>query len=211
MESSKPKHVALDFDNTLAYFEGGREGIFDLFITLNIPRDVVEVAYKATKRSGGFNIDKLVDEIEKILKKSIDEVKVKVLFSKWLERSLKLYPDTEDLVANLKKKGGSFSIVSVGDQSYQEQKIKLLGLNPVSINIVPTVGDKPTILQKLVLETGRPIIYIDDKATELDSIRKCLNEEDVQTIRIIRDDSPYKEEKSKYKHKEITNLGEVKF
>ncbi len=105
METFRPKHIALDFDNTLAYLEGGREGIFDLFRKFGVSPQKVEEAYESTKKDGGFNIDRLIHEVERGAGEVVDGEVVRLDFAKWLGRSLKLYPDAKELLARIKKQG----------------------------------------------------------------------------------------------------------
>ncbi|MBI3633002.1 MAG: HAD family hydrolase [Candidatus Vogelbacteria bacterium] len=211
MEEFNQKHVALDFDNTVAYFEGGREGIFNLFENFDIKPEEAEKVYEMTKKDGGFNIDNLIEKIKEKTGKKIDIEAVKLDFINWLKKSLKLYPDAKELFARLEKQRRSYSIISVGNELFQRQKIAVLGLKPKNVSIVARVGDKPSVLQNLALEVGRQIIYIDDKASELDAIRRDLGEQKVLTVRIDRPDSPYRDEKAQYKHVEIKNLGDLRF
>ena len=105
METFRPKHIALDFYNTLAYLEGGRECIFDLFRKFGVSPQKVEEAYESTKKDGGFNIDRLIHEVERGAGEVVDGEVVRLDFAKWLGRSLKLYPDAKELLARIKKQG----------------------------------------------------------------------------------------------------------
>ena len=209
MESPKPVHVAVDFDNTLAHFEGGRDGIFELFHEQHVPVAVVESLYEETKKEGGFNIDRLIKKVTDRVGAIIDETRLKQEFAAWLHRSLTLYVDAQDFLLKIKKLNIPLSIISVGDPSFQEQKIKALGINPDSLHIVPRVGDKSHVLSELLRNTDSSIIYIDDKATELDAIKRQIDSDKIITVRIIRSDSPYKDERAQLEHTEVSNLNDI--
>ena len=208
-ETLPQKHIALDFDNTLAHFEGGREGIFKLFQKQNIPLELTASLYEETKKEGGFNIDKL---IKKVIDKggvAVDGKKIKEEFALWLSRSMKLYLDASDLLLKIRKTGTSFSIISVGDRAFQEEKARALGILPHHVHVVEKIGDKSRVLMDMLEKDSTPIIYIDDKASELDAIKQAISSKLISTIRIIRPDSPYKDERARYEHREISSLGEI--
>jgi FMN phosphatase YigB (HAD superfamily) len=209
METVKPKHIAVDFDNTLAHFEGGVEGIFEIFSKYGVPEILARESYEETKNEGGFNINKLTDKIKERGEFDMNETEIKRDFSVWLNKSMKLYVDTNDFLIKVAKSGTPFSIITVGDKEFQEQKIRSLGITPHSLHIVQNVGDKPAVLHEMLHNDMGPIVYIDDKAAELDAIRKVISENDVITIKINREDSKYKDQKSEYKHKDISSLSEV--
>ncbi|MBI2030444.1 hypothetical protein HYT05_02370, partial [Candidatus Kaiserbacteria bacterium] len=57
---------------------------------------------------------------------------------------------------------------------------------------------------------GRTILYADDKPEELDAIRDAgLSEQEVITVRVMRPDSPHKDIKARYPHKEVVSLAEI--
>lgn len=209
MEPIKPKHIAVDFDNTLAHFEGGIDGIFKIFHKYGVAETLTEEVYQQTKKDGGFNINKLIAGVKGRIEFDLNEEGIRKDFSLWLDKAMKLYIDTSDFLLRVAKSGVPLSIITVGDKDFQEQKISLLGIKPHSLHVVQNVGDKPAVLQEMLHNDMGPIIYIDDKAAELDAIRRVIGENDVMTIKINREDSKYKNQVAEYKHREISSLVEV--
>ncbi len=211
MAVSKIKHIALDFDNTLAYFENGLNGMFQIFSELSIPDDIIRESYQETKKDGGFNLGKFLNKINLNTGATMKEHEVIDKFQNWLKSSLKSYPDVNDFLIKAAISGIPFSIITVGDESFQKLKIETLGLKPAGLYVVKNVGDKPEILQKMLGNGICPIVYIDDKFSELDAIRKNFSKDDVTTIKIYRPDSPYNDQEPKYEHRVISSLNELDF
>lgn len=209
MNPLRVKHIGLDFDNTLAYLENGMEGVFGLFMRSGISREVIIGAYEASRFNKGFNIDRLIEEVSRRVNSRLDKPKIRKNFNLWLSGSIRLYHDVDDFLLRVSGFGISTSIISAGDLIHQREKISLVGLGSLSTDIVPKVGEKSKVLKKMLNRGIWPILYIDDKARELDAICREISREDVFTVRIKRFNGPHNKEKAEFRHREISSLAEL--
>jgi len=209
MKNNVFEHVVFDLDDTLVYYLDGRDGIFELFTKRGVPEKIVRDAYEETKATNGFNIDKLTARIRECATKRFDKFKIKREFDVWLNNSLKVYNDAADFLSTIRERGVKFSIISAGDESFQKEKVKLARFKPFELHIVPRAGEKAAILRGMIGRGICPIVYVDDKASELDAIRREFDENKVVTVRISRPGGLYKNQKSVYKHREISSIKEL--
>ncbi len=203
------KYLATDLDNTLVYLDGGHEKYFKFLERYSVPRETACESYEATKCEEGFSMKNLIARVEKMTGVKMDKERVIADFDSWLSNRLKVYPDVSDFLALVSARGIPFSIVSTGEPEFQNEKVKMAGLKPLEIRVVSRVGEKPKVLKEMLAKSPGQVMYIDDKASELDAIRKVFSEDDVVTVRIKRADSPYKDDVGEYKHREIKSLAEI--
>lgn len=204
-----PSCIVCDFDTTLAYFIDYKQRLFRIFTKRKVPPHIVKESYEEIKQKGGFTIQRLQKIIESKVKQRFDPASVALEFSQWLERSLMVYPDTHTVIPRWRDRGIPFIIATVGDQGFQRKKIEASGILFDALYIVDKEGSKTLVLKELLAKYGRPIIFIDDKPSELDSVRSALKKDDVITVIIRRPDCPKNKTRSLYHHREITTLNEI--
>jgi len=200
--------VAYDFDSTLAHFIGGREGLFQYFTEHGVAHTTIKEAYEATKQQG-FSIRKLIAHLRELGFDSFDPSDAETAFNTWLASSLRAYPDALPSIASLKAAGIPTAAITYGDPAYQARKMGILGVACDRTFLVGAREGKPDAIRKLIAECGTPVAYIDNKASELDRIRDAFPGNAVMTIRIRREDDPYRNEHARHHHQEITNLAAI--
>lgn len=197
----KPTCLALDFDHTLAHF-AGYDGMFDIFVRQGVPLPLVRESYQKSLRSIGSMISFLTEKTDV----KLDAPKIYREFDEWLSANLLIYPDAKRF---LEKQDLPIAIVTLGDAPHQEQKIKKLGFKYDHFMPVANINKKSDQIKILLDKYGAPIIFVDNKNSELDSVRARFKESQVITYLIDREENPYSHQKPKFKHIIITTLNEL--
>lgn len=202
----KPKCIAIDFDYTLAHFINGYNGLFEIFTKQGIPFSLVKQTYEEVKQTG-FSLSNFIQILEEKTDIILNLENIYTDFQTWLLETLCLYEDAKFLQKPLNI---PVVIITFGDSEFQLQKIHNMNIVCNSVHTVSCINSKSDTLNNLLQTYGAPILYIDDKASELDAIADSgIRAEDVITFHIFRKDSPYKFEKSKIPHKQINSLHQI--
>lgn len=198
--------VAVDFDNTLAYFKNPTEkGLFDVFRRRGVREEHIRKAYEESSVNG-FSIANFMDCIAKIHGSISDEESISQDFENWLQSSLALYSDSLSAIQNWQAAGIPVVIVTFGNPEYQRQKIKMVNISCDGVEVVSPPRRKFEVIGELLGKYGAPIVFIDDKQTELDEVRARFPESQVTTLLAARPDSPYRNKSAKYFHFVIGSL-----
>lgn len=196
--------IACDLDGTLCYYTHGYSKLFTLFEKYGISEKHVKHSYEKI-REDGFSIEKLITFLEEAHAVKINLESTKKEFQSFLKKSLVLYDDVLPFLQE--NQSLPFVIVSFGDPGFQKQKIELLGLKPEKLIVTHKRNDKGLALHSLSKEAEDSLVYIDNRISELDEVRKKIPEEErVKTIFLDREDQ-YGGRPSP--HLRITGLKEV--
>jgi len=213
--SSPPACLAIDFDNTIAYFQDTYEGLFDIFIRRGVLKDKAAKAYEIAKE-GGFSFGKMIKSVEKETDANPpaggwkqEKEKMTAEFGVWLKNSLILFPESASFLAQISKKI-PVVIVTFGNRSYQRDKISRLKISAREIMSTADKNGKPDLIKKCLEKYGQPVLFADDKGEELDRARDNFSEKKVTTVRVRRASWRYKREKTRHRHITVSNLQELK-
>lgn len=202
----KPTCLALDFDGTLAYFSGGKDDLYTIFTDAGIPMTLAREAYEAV-RENGFSIGKMIDYV---LDKTDVVIDADLLFRKNMQRvqdQLHLYPDAQRFTTKIEI---PVAIVTFGDEANQQFNINKVGIVFNELHAVQSPNSKHAALKHLVETYGAPVLFVDDKASELDAVRDAgLDESQVTTVRIVRDGGEHNFQQAAHEHKTISSLDEL--
>ncbi|KKW20748.1 MAG: hypothetical protein UY62_C0042G0015 [Parcubacteria group bacterium GW2011_GWF2_50_9] len=208
--------MTIDFDNTLGHFigQGGSKGFFSIFEKRGIPHETVARCYESTKTANGFSLDRFFDELAlqgiALLSHAAIRVEIQREFEEWLCQSLVLYPDSAPTLTWLRTRHIPICIITFGDDAFQRRKIELAHPPYDDIVVIPHLNSKADAERTMLARFGGPVIFIDDKRSELDAVREAgLTEKEVRTFHINRPDSPYQDQRAKWSHGEIQTLVEL--
>ncbi|MFH1711809.1 MAG: HAD family hydrolase [Patescibacteria group bacterium] len=203
----KPSCLAFDFDYTLASFGGNRENFFDLFSDQGVPTTDIIRIYEEMKKTGSYSVANLVNRLMDETDTIFDVDKIYRDHDEWLKQNLRLYPDAEKLKHKLNV---PVAIITHGDEQHQKMKIEKTGVKYDHLFVTNKPDSKHKPLRELLELIGGPIVFVDDKATELDAVREAgLGPEHVITHHIHRDDGHYGFLKAKHEHRIITSLDDL--
>lgn len=205
----KPSCIALDFDQTLAYYEGGYSGLFNIFVSRGVPQQIIEEAYWES-RAIGSSIDTLLTCLKRRGAFAFDEKTVKKEFNEWISQSLRLYTDAISLIERIKRSDTPLVLVTAGNPIHQKTKVELMNIPYDKLFLVAMRDGKSKVIRELMKVYGTPILYVDDSVEQLDGVRHMgIQENEVHTFRISRPDGMYRRKESKFSHKEISDLHSI--
>ncbi len=202
--------IAVDFDHTLARLDDpGYRELFAIFTARGVPLEIVELSYQAVKASNGFSLPNLLGEVSD-RGFVLDEPAIRMAFDGYLGAKLHPYSDTLTAVQSWRDRHIPVVIVTAGADSYQREKVVAVKIPCDLVLVVSRVNQKTELIQALLEQYGSPLIFVDDKGSELDALRDAhLKEDAVATVRILRPDSPYYNQVPRYHHMEVTTLTDV--
>jgi FMN phosphatase YigB (HAD superfamily) len=208
----KPVCIAIDLDYTITHYLGEGDKFFPLLKSYGIPDDTLKDAYEKTKHDGGFTFPRFLIQLNKDLGGRLDPKTLATIQEendRWFESAFAAYPDS---IESLKKLNSKVPIIilTFGHPDFQNHKIETAKIPHTEVAVTPKKDGKPAILQGLLKKYGKPILFIDDKASEIDRIRdQGIGENEVITVHMKRPDSPYFNQEAKHRHREISSLGEI--
>lgn len=206
----QPACIALDFDSTLSRILGGLQGIFEIFVRRDIPKELVKECYEESKKDGGFSIQRLLEKVKLKTERLFDDGEIYHEFDEWVKNSIVLYPESISVISELKRRKIPIAIVTRGDLNYQRRKIELTRILYDELYIVTGELGKCQALRELMQKYGSPILFIDDDPRDLDLVRgHGISEAEVITILILRDDSHHQDGHSTHSHLKIKTLDEI--
>ncbi len=201
------KFVAVDFDNTLAYHQGGKVRLFRLLRKYGISLFDIRAIYEQAKKESGLSVESLLRVAKEYTNTPLDREAVTQDVEGWLRDSVACYPDALLSVLEWRNANVPVIIVTVGAPEFQKKKVELSGLPYDDLFVLDAVNKKSATLQALLDHYGSPCIFVDDKATELDAIRESgISAHDVITFRIRRKNSPYYGQRPAHEHVNIKRL-----
>lgn len=202
--------IAVDFDGTLAYFRGGYDKLFAIFSRRGVDPVIVKECYEQTKRESGFSISALVSAVTAQSSCHFDMGEIESEFRDWLGVSLVPYIDGTTVLGQWRCREVPVVILTAGNTEYQTQKVQAARMPHDQLIVVANEREKPVIVRQLLERYGPPILLIEDRPSVLDSMRESgLLKHQVITVRLLRRESPYVNDKSMYKHYSCNTLDEL--
>lgn len=176
--------IILDFDDVLFDNAAGlKQALAKIF--KKHKADFWEIYSKIRTARGGYSLKKHFVLLKK-KNRAIDIEGIKEDTGKLLLNTRQfLFPDVLDFLKTFKKH--NLILLSWGDKNFQKRKIYGLGKSFISLfdKIITGPTEKTKVFKKLLkLYKSRPVVFIDDKVKELQSIEN--NFKDVILIRINR-------------------------
>ncbi len=207
----RPSCIALDLDQTLIHYRGEYEGMFEPFTKRNVPKKIVETARDNTTLVGGFSIVNLLVTLRSLITHVPDEPAIERELEMWFKNCLALYDDASRFMKQWEKKHTPpLAIVTRGDETWQRRKVEFLTLAHDHLFVTEKRITKCDALRKLITRYGAPLIFVDDKASELDRVREeGLGENAVLTVLIKRPESIYRDQKAEFPHRVISTLEDL--
>jgi FMN phosphatase YigB (HAD superfamily) len=198
----------LDFDFTLAHFTDGVESLCEIFSAYGVAADVAHQGWLEAEQLG-FTIDVCRNAVERIIGKSLPKDDIAALFRQWLRANLSLYEDSQAVI-NRWNQNDMIWILTFGNREYQFQKISSVDILFHQVVVTTEPNTKFRFIQRLVQKSRYPIMFVDDKPSELDAVRDAgLGNSQIETVLIRRSDSPYFEVKPRYPHRVVWSLAEL--
>ncbi|MDD4988913.1 MAG: HAD family hydrolase [Candidatus Pacebacteria bacterium] len=175
--------IALDFDETLAFIDSSREEFFGTWEKRGVPKEIGEKAYKEIHDGEGFSYTGM----KKALKNygyDMDESFEKELWAR-LEKGLRPFKEAKETIERWMNKC-PVVVITAGDDSFQKEKIQRTGFSHLPL-IITKFRKKAEAIQTLLKKYGAPIVFIDDKISELTSIKEAdFSKKDVILILLDR-------------------------
>jgi len=206
----RPKCIVIDLDGTLICFKGGYDDLFNIFVRRGVEFDKVRDCYEITKREYGFSVSAMMAVVSEQTGLTLDDKAVRREFVTWLKRSLIVFDDSLVNLRKWKQLRIPIVILTIGDVEYQTQKVRCSQLPHDYLEIVDHRRDKVKVIKRLIDQFGAPVILIDDRPSVLDlMIEGGLTDEQVIRVQLLRQESPYFDEKAEYGHFLHHNLGDI--
>jgi hypothetical protein len=203
------KCIAIDFDFCSATFKNGFAGLYAIFEKRGVPNKKARSLYQEAKNLG-LTIETYQRLVEQEFGPLPNRRNINQEFQDWLEKTLTPYPDAPHAFALWHTKIPIIFVTS-GDNTYQLQKIVATDLPYTEIRFVKPANTKLDVVRELLLRYGAQLVFIEDKPSELDTIRNNnIQKELVRTVRILRSDSPYASVPSEYSHEEVHSLLDIR-
>jgi len=189
----KDKIIVLDFDHTCYDTDDFLlvEIRCPMLSRFDIPVDAWEQSYRRAADIG-YSLEQHLEELIKIMKVvpcSVDEIKN---FGEGINFNKYLYPDVLDFLKEAKEKGYKTMILSFGTTSWQNKKIFGAELDKI-VDLIKyvTVNENKSKLEsiKQYAENCSKIIYIDNKGSNLDSVKKELSQVETYLINRVPNDA----------------------
>lgn len=202
--------IAVDFDGTLAYFKEGYDDLFAIFSRRGVDPVVVKECYEQTKREFGFSISAMTSVVAGRTGRCFDAADITAEFRDWLGLSLVPYSDSVVTLAQWRRRDIPVVILTAGNAEYQTEKVQATRMPHDELMVVSHEREKPGIVRRLIERCGLPALLIEDRPAVLDAMREYgLTEDEVITVRLLRQESPYVREHSIYRHHCCNTLEEV--
>ncbi len=163
--------IVLDLDFTLARFQNGYVWIYDVVASFGISHTLAETELrKQIDTSEGLRFEAYAESL--MPGKSASLAKALELHFK---KDFCWYPEVLERLTYWRWLGIPLIVVTAGSQTLQTQKIELLGFAFNEVYITNPLLGKASALQKILEKyPDRPVIYTDDKVSELKKITEAL-------------------------------------
>ncbi len=198
--------IALDFDDTLAYFSDKREGLWQIFRDLGFSDAQIQEAYEMSRKQYGHLGSSLIEELSKI--KDVREMEPAVIekVNEWAQTEVRLFDDVMPVIAKLEKDYATV-IVTAGFTGLQ--KIKLMATPLKALKVIVTEGSKVTAIKELLERFGSPILFVDDKPSVFeDLVKNGITQEEVTMVQISRDGA-FQRYSTENDFKQVVSLSEI--
>ena len=97
--------IVVDLDVTLCRFQGGKEGLFSIFVRPKASENDIREIYERVKKNPGFSLAKMQRGVEEKIGEKLNTREVEQNFLEWLKHSLVLYPDSIPFLSRCKARG----------------------------------------------------------------------------------------------------------
>lgn len=174
--------IALDFDDTIAFINEPKESLYGAWEKRGVPKEIGEKAYKEIHDGEGFSYEGMKNTLKKYGYEMDDEFE-KELWAH-LDKGLRTFAEVPKQIGKWAEKC-PVTIVTAGDDSFQKEKIKRVGFSHLPC-IITKFGKKAEAIKTLIQKYGSPIIFIDDKTSELEGIKTGNSEKSVLLILLDR-------------------------
>lgn len=158
--------IVLDLDETIISFKNEYSLLLDDLLFLNINPLIIRNAIDNANNKG-FSIDLFIKTIEQLGNKFFNKktkAKIRDTFNEWLLKSVYIFNDAE-LFIEFWENRVPIIILTLGDQKYQQKKIRISGLDRFQSFYVTKPYSK---IEKLNLILKKQyIIYVDDNINEI--------------------------------------------
>ena len=102
-------------------------------------------------------------------------------------------------------------ILTAGNTEYQTQKVVATCMPHDGFIVVSHECEKLGVVRRLLTQYGAPVLLIEDRPSVLDSmIENGLTKNEVITVRLFRQESPYFNEQLKHEHYSCDTLEDVR-
>jgi FMN phosphatase YigB (HAD superfamily) len=192
--------IYLDFDDVLFNTQAFLEKLKSIFETYGVSRELFEQTYQAMKAESlgsGFcySFEAHMDQLRP--HGTFDEENL----GKERERAIAdtaefLFPDVRDFLAALKEKGYQISILSFGDQSFQEKKINGTGIAEYVAKNIVTDKDKAEALQDEGIGTAEEVWFFDDRVHFIESVKRAFPT--IKTVLVRRPEGRFSDKPSEW-------------
>ena len=199
--------IVLDFDDTIFNDYQLMREFLEVFKKINfIEEEFWNFYQKCKEKVGDFNPKIIINLLNEI--KPFDKVKAEKETSLVTENSSNfVYPDFFDFAKNFNKK--DLILLSFGTTDFQGMKIKNSGIIPYFQEIIITGKDKTDDLKNILIKNkGEKIFFIDDKAEQIDKVKKRLPQ--IIAMKMERPQGGHIDTKSKLADHIVKDLNEVK-
>lgn len=211
--------IILDFDDTIFNTHFLMRKIMAVFEKVGFTEEEFWNAYRGCKKKlGDFDSEIIISLLSET--KTFNKIKVEKEIDLVIENSKDfVYPDFFDFVNNFNKK--DLILLSFGSADFQGMKIKNSGITSYFQEVIITQKDKVDNLKNILQpfnklrvnlarddkNEGEKIFFIDDKAEQIDKIKKELPQ--ITTMKMERPQGGHLNIKSKLTDYVVKNLDEA--
>lgn len=179
--------IIFDFDHTVFNMSLMHEQIIEVLEMIGVSREEYLSIYEDVTRWRLFTVKALAQRIER--RKGIDRSEIISALETVVEESAKyVYDDVIQSMKHLKEEGHKIFLLSWGDPSWQEKKLKHSGLAEYVDEAVCVAQMKADYLKQMKRD-DEILVMVDDKPAEISAIAE--EHPDISCIRIKRKDSKY--------------------
>lgn len=164
--------IVLDFDETIFNTHAMMRELLKIFAKEGFIENQFWDIYKECKKKlGDFDKGLLVDLLYE--SRVFDKNKVSLEIDHIIEKSNEfIYQDFFDFISNFKKK--DLILLSFGTTDFQKIKIENSGIVKYFDDIIITSRNKADDLKEIQKKYNENLVFIDDKAEQIDDAKKCL-------------------------------------
>lgn len=207
----KPRCIAIDFDFTLTFFAGGFDGLLDIFVKRGVSRAHAHQAWQLAEEEG-FSLAVYQQFVRRVCGEWFRTEEIEPDFEAWLKKTLVLYPEVRRVVSKWHEQRIPLVVVTRGNKGYQKSKVTSVGLPFTACHVMTESFTKHTVVAQLLEKYGAPVLFIEDRAKELDGCRRLdPTGQQIHTVWLQRGDSPYDEQAGEFEHPVIHCLAELSF
>ncbi len=201
--------IFIDFDDVVFNTAAFKKELVKVFLRNGVSQKDFSLTYKdyPTVTRGGlkkYNPLKQISVLKRKLK--ISDSKIKKDLDKLLASSPKfVFRDAKPFLARFREK--DLFLISYGETGFQRSKIVNCGLKRFFSKIIITDNLKSTEIGKIVKRGGERFVFIDDRTTQIDAVKKKFPQ--AVTFFVKRKTGRFRDKRSKCVDYEVKSLREV--